>query len=240
MKGKLNIKKIIIISIITILSLVVILLAALLLIKEKNDYYFEKCESFEVQNFNLSDGQIVFIGDSITDLYLLDDYYSDLDLACYNRGISGDFTLGVLNRLEVSVFDLNPSVIVLMIGTNDINGGRSVDALINSYKMIIDKIYEKLPNVTLYCMSIIPQNKDLEEYTELNVDNNNTKVIEANIEISKLCQENNIAYLDIYSKLLDENNYLDKKYSDDGIHLNANGFQVWTELLKPYLLEEVL
>ena len=207
MKSKINMRKIITISVITTLILVIILLVILLYLKEKNEYYIEKCDSFEVQNFNLSDGQIVFVGDSITDLYLLDNYYSDLNLACYNRGISGDSTLGVLNRLDVSIFDINPSIIVLMIGTNDINGGRSVDSTISNYKKIVDEIYEELPNVKLYCMSIIPQNKELEEYTNLKVDVNNKKIIEANKQIHKICQENNAIYLDLYSKLLDENNY---------------------------------
>ena len=62
----------------------------------------------------------MFVGDSITDLYVLDDHYADLPQAVYNRGIGGDTTAGVLARLQVSVLDLQPDVVVLMIGTNDL------------------------------------------------------------------------------------------------------------------------
>ena len=69
---------------------------------DDKSYYQKKCDSYAVQNTNLSKGQIIFIGDSITDLYPLDDYYADLNLVTYNRGIGGDTTQGVLERLKVS------------------------------------------------------------------------------------------------------------------------------------------
>ena len=56
-----------------------------------------------------------------------------------------------------------------------------------------------------------------------------------NEEIQKLCNEFGCTYIDLHSNLLDENGYLRKNLSDDGIHLNANGFEIWTSLLKPYL-----
>ena len=65
-------------------------------------YYNRKCLAYSVENANYSKEQIVFIGDSITDLYTLDSYYS-LTLATYNRGIGGDTTEGVLKRLDVSL-----------------------------------------------------------------------------------------------------------------------------------------
>ena len=232
--------KAIIITIIVLLSIAVIVLTCLLVIKEvrKCDYYEQKCDSFEVQNANLSKGQIVFIGDSITDLYKLDSYYADLDLALYNRGIGADTTKGVKARLDVSIFDIEPSVIVLMIGTNDINWGRSVKDTMETYHEIVEEIYAKLPEVKLYCMSVIPQNKDIEKYAPLSVDNNLKKIKELNKEIEGLAKEVSATYLDLYSRLLDEEGYLDKEYSNDGLHLDHEGFVVWTELLKPYLLKK--
>ena len=219
---------------IVVLSLVIILLVINLVVKDikKSDYYQGKCSSFAVQNANLSKGQIVFIGDSITDLCKLDDYYKDVELALYNRGISADTTEGLKKRLQVSVFDIEPAIIVMMIGTNDISWGRSADAIIKTYREIVAEIYEKLPNVKLYCMSVIPQNKDLEEYAPLNVDNNLKKINELNGKIKNLSTEFGFTYLNLYPLLLDSDGYLDKSYSDDGIHLNHNGFVVWSNLVK--------
>ena len=202
---------------------------------ETREYYHNKVASFEIQNSNLSEGQIVFIGDSITDLYPLDSYYADLDRACYNRGIGGDTTQGVIDRLKVSIFDVNPSTIVLMIGTNDVDGGIPNDKIIENYKIILSEINKNQPMVELYFVSVIPKNKDLEGYTDLDVDKNNKTILMINEEIQKLCNEFGCTYIDLHSNLLDENGYLRKNLSDDGIHLNANGFEIWTSLLKPYL-----
>ena len=199
-------------------------------------YYNAKCESYVAQNFNLSRGQIVFIGDSITDLCPLDDYYADLDLACYNRGIGGDTTSGVLARLEVSVFDLAPSKVVLLIGTNDINGNVENEKILENYGRILSEIRTKLPDTEIYMMSVIPQNEDLETYSEIKVAETTERILSLNVELRKLAvNDEKIHYFDLFSLLADENNRLKKQYSDDGIHLNAGGFEVWSGLIKPHL-----
>ena len=239
---KITKKDIIYLSIIALLVVSTVVLSVLLVVAnykqqsfEHGEYYHNKVTSFGVQNANLSEGQIVFIGDSITDLYSLDSYYSDLNRACYNRGIGGDTTQGVIDRLKVSIFDVNPSTIVLMIGTNDIDGGVPNETIIENYKIILSEINKNQPMVELYFVSVIPQNKDLESYTQLNVDKNNNTILTINEEIKKLCDEFGCTYIDLHSNLIDENGYLRKELSDDGIHLNANGFEIWTNLLKPYL-----
>ena len=239
---KITKKDIIYLSIIALLVISTVVLSVLLVVAnykkqsfEHGEYYHNKVTSFGVQNANLSEGQIVFIGDSITDLYPLDSYYSDLNRACYNRGIGGDTTQGVIDRLKVSIFDVNPSTIVLMIGTNDIDGGVPNETIIENYKIILSEINKNQPMVELCFVSVIPQNKDLESYTQLNVDKNNNTILTINEEIKNLCDEFGCTYIDLHSNLIDENGYLRKELSDDGIHLNANGFEIWTNLLKPYL-----
>ena len=207
-------------------------------LSDSTRYYNNKCQSYATQNVNLAKGQIVFIGDSITDLYILDQHYADLPLATYNRGIGGDTTQGVLNRLKVSAFDIVPSVIVLMIGTNDINGNYEKAGIFERYEKIIDEIYKNLPDVTLFCMSVIPQNEVLETYSAIKVENTTKIIFEVNAHIKALAREKGATYLDVFSLLADENDRLIKEYSDDGLHLNEKGLAVWTKLLKPYLLAE--
>jgi len=202
-----------------------------LTLQPTQEYYDNKCFSFSVQNANLAKKQIVFLGDSITDLYVLDDHYADLPQAVYNRGIGGDTTAGVLARLQVSVLDLQPDVVVLMIGTNDVNGGVAEETILQNYESILDTIKSGIPGVQIYCMSIIPQNKQL----EIDVDTSMQKIRQLNPKIKALAEEKGAVYLDLYPLLLDENGYLRTDYSDDGIHLNFTGLQVWTALLKPYL-----
>ena len=204
-------------------------------LSDSTRYYNNKCQSYATQNVNLAKGQIVFIGDSITDLYILDQHYADLPLATYNRGIGGDTTQGVLNRLQVSAFDIVPSVIVLMIGTNDINGNYEKAGIFERYEKIIDEIYKNLPDVTLFCMSVIPQNEVLETYSAIKVENTTKIIFEINAYIKALAREKGATYLDVFSLLADKNDRLIKEYSDDGLHLNEKGLTVWTNLLKPYL-----
>lgn len=225
---------------------VVLLLAAVITLsillgqkkaKEEAQLYYDiKCDSYVTQNANLAKGQIVFIGDSITDLYILDEHYADLPLATYNRGIGGDYTDGVLGRLDVSLFDIAPSRVVLMIGTNDINWGSSEDTILANYEKILDAIYAALPDVELYCMSIIPQNTQLMEYSTIDVHATTQKILSINPKIKELAEGKGATYLDLFSRLADENNHLIRAYSDDGLHLNKAGLDVWTELLKPYLI----
>lgn len=199
-------------------------------------YYENKCQSFATQNVNSAKGQIVFIGDSITDLYILDDHYADLPLAVYNRGIGGDTTEGLLARLDVSVLDIAPAYVVMMIGTNDVNGNVSNDKFLSNYEKILDTIYSALPEVQIYCMSIIPQNEQLSDASSIDVTSTTKRILQLNPRIQQLAEKKGAAYLDLFSLLADENQYLIDAYSDDGLHLNNAGLQVWTDLLKPMLL----
>lgn len=231
--------------VISVLAIAVIILSIMLANRDFFDtrtdmqkYYDNKCQSFLIQNANSAKGQIVFIGDSITDMYVLDDHYADLPLACYNRGIGGDTTSGVLNRLDVSVFDVEPSTVVLMIGTNDINGGLDEKGILERYSKIIDEIYSTLPDVKLYCMSIIPQNSQIEEYSTINLSDTTERILKINPKIRQIAEEKGAKYLDLFPLLADENNHLISEYSDDGLHLNYKGLSVWTALIKPYLSGE--
>lgn len=198
-------------------------------------YYDNKVFSYRIQNTNLSKGQVVFIGDSITDLYVLDDHYGDLDLACYNRGIGGDTTAGVLKRLQVSVFDLEPSVVVLMIGTNDVNGNQPENEILDRYRQIVEAIRTTLPDTKLHCVSVIPQNKQLEEYSEIDVDHTTEVILRLNPEIRQIAEAAGAQYIDLFPLLADADNFLLPQYSDDGIHLNETGLAVWTEQMLPLL-----
>lgn len=222
---------------VAIISVCLIRFGAMRAVSDAKKYYNNKVSAFSVENFNSSTGQIVFVGDSITDLYKLDSYYADLDLASYNRGIGGDTTQGVIERLNVSIFDIMPSKIVLMIGTNDVNGNVQNEKILSNYRIIFDEIKKNQPTVDVFVMSIIPQNKDIEKAAGIDVTKNNKTIKYLNSEIKNLCGEYGYSFLEFYDLLLDEEGYLDKEYSDDGLHLNAAGFEIWTEVLKPYLMK---
>jgi len=239
-KKKITKKDVIYLVIIALLVIAVVTISVLWGISRSKDkesapsYYDKKCASFAVQNTNLSRGQIVFIGDSITDLFPLDGYFQDLPLATYNRGISGDMTAGVLARLQVSLYDLAPSKIVLLIGINDINFGVPTETTIRNYHTILGEIKAHLPTTAVYCLSILPMNETVIAYG-VNLDAALARTKEINHSISSFTTEFGYTYVDLFSSVADENERLIAGYSDDGLHLNANGFAVWANVIKPHL-----
>ena len=200
---------------------------------KEQSYYDKKVAAFAVENSNYSKGQIIFVGDSITDLCPLDNYYQDLPKKTYNRGIGGDTTDGLYRRLKVSLYDIEPSEIVLMIGINDLNLGKPIDEIVQNYENILSDIKVHLPNTKLIAMSIIPMNEEMVYFPD--IDAQNQKVITANSRIKPLVEEKEYTYLDLFSSVKTENNRLIKEYSEDGIHLNDAGFKVWAGLVKPLL-----
>ena len=230
-------KNILMYVILAILFIVVSGTVAATVVVNKNkqvasDYYNKKCAAFEMQNYNSAIGQIVFIGDSITDGFVLDNYYAGYPLATYNRGIGGDSTAGVLKRLNVSAFDLAPTKIVLMIGINDINGGLSKTTIVKNYEEILSRISENLPSTEVYCMSILPVNETLNKHLNVDVKKINNTVRDVNKEIDKLAIKFNYTYVNLFPYFSDENDMLHEKYSVDGVHLTDAAYRVWSHHLK--------
>lgn len=193
--------------------------------------YEEKLENFISENSSFEKNQIVFIGDSITAGYRLNRYYPNLNLKTYNRGISGDTTDWLTTRLQISLFDLVPTQVILMIGTNDINGGKNAEEIASNYQHILSLIASNLPNTEVCCVSIIPQNK---EYSQ-SASENNLRIKETNTKIEELARSFGYEYVNLFDRLIDENGFLKRNYSSDGLHLNQKGYRVWTEVMKEFL-----
>ena len=203
-------------------------------VKDGDSYYRQKCAAFALENKHLSKGQIVFIGDSITDYYPLDAAYADLPLAAYNRGIGGDMTSGVLARLEVSLFELEPSKISLLIGINDVNRGVSDETLLANYKEILDRIQTRLPATKVFCISILPMNAKAAEM-KLDYESATERIPALNGAIQTLAEAHGYKFINLYPLFKDEKNHLIEAYSVDGLHLSAEGYAIFTNTLKPEL-----
>ena len=197
-------------------------------------YYDQKCAAFALENANLSEGQIVFIGDSITDGYHLNNHYNDLPLATYNRGIGGDVTSGVIARLKTSVIDLKPSKVIMMIGINDINSGRTNDEIMTNYKTIINGIQTNLPATQIICQSVLPMDSRVTAWG-IDLPNAIQKIKDLNARIKTYVESKGILFVDLFTHFKDENDQLIPSYSYDGVHPNAAGYDVWTSVLKPLL-----
>jgi len=169
---------------------------------------------------------IVFLGDSITD----EGEWSALfpALPVENRGIGGDTTLGVLNRLH-QVIVLQPSQIFLMIGTNDLCFGRSIPDTIANYRQILTRLHTELPNTKIYIQSVLPFNDALFPSRSLRTNNN---IKQLNTEINKLAQTYHDPYIDLTPAFSGPSGRLPAQYTTDGLHLNASGYLLWRDQIK--------
>jgi len=184
-------------------------------------------------------GGIVFVGDSITDFFRLNEFFHGIYVI--NRGIGGDTTDGVLKRLNESVFALLPSKVFLLIGTNDIGENKSDEHIIRNIKEIIDMIREKCPETQIYLQSIYPvsrvNDKKINKYIVGR--RTNERIRRINGELKKIAREKDIVYIDVFSHLTDENGNLKLEYTVEGLHLTIEGYRVCADVLRPYVLDNV-
>lgn len=181
------------------------------------------------------DDNYLFLGDSITDFYDLDKYYEDLPVV--NSGINGNRTTDILNDMKNRVYRYNPSKVFLLIGTNDIIDGKENDEIINNIKKIIELIKKNRPYAEIYLESIYPVNKTDNDKISLSMvsSRDNDQITEINKKLKQYCDDKKITYIDLYSKLVDDEGNLKLDYTKEGLHLSDDGYKVVTEEISKYI-----
>jgi len=149
-----------------------------------------------------------------------------------NRGISGDITFGVVERLA-EVTAGKPAKVFILIGINDISRDIPDSFILDNYRKIIQGIKSASPNTKIYFHTLLPVNNEFTQFK--NHYNKDQHILFVNEGLKKLAAKENITCIDLYPHFLDSNRKLEKKYTIDGLHLNAAGYAVWKEILQPYL-----
>lgn len=188
----------------------------------ENVKYIERESLFRQYNSeNVCD--IVFLGDSITQRC---DFNELMNISnSVNRGIEGDTTEGILNRIE-EIVELKPKKIFIMIGINDLAQEIEKGKILSNFKEIILFLHKNIPQTEVYIESILPvANKS-------SIDNQ--LIYEMNSRIKELSTAESAEYIDIFSKVYDGSE-LDSKYTIDGIHLLGEGYDVIRQTIKPYI-----
>jgi len=191
---------------------------------ENTPYYLQRETLFK--SLPKSQEEIIFLGDSITDGCEWDELFHNSNIV--NRGIGGDSTQGILNRLNEITSD-QPSKVFIMIGINDLHLlNKKSNDIIENYKTILETIKNDSPNTKIHIQSVLPINSTLIK------DANNQDIIQLNTSLKLLAKEKNCIYIDLYSKFCKDGE-LNLDYSNDGIHLLGNGYLFWRDSIKKYL-----
>lgn len=188
--------------------------------KIQNDpYYKHKKSQFNMLSQNTK-YTTTMLGDSITDEAqwdeLLDNPYVQ------NRGISGDTTDGVLERLDS--INNNIKQVFIMIGVNDIMRAKEVDEVYSNYLKIIKHFQEK--NIKVYIQSTL-------FIGEKRAGNFNSKVEDLNKRLEKYAKDNSITFINL-NPIFAPNKVLEKKFTFDDLHLNGSAYKLWAQEIKKY------
>ncbi len=192
-------------------------------------YYDQRATLFESLPVTSSD--IIFLGNSLTDGCEWAELFGNPRIK--NRGISGDVVMGIFDRID-PVLKGKPAKIFVLTGINDVSHDLTADSVLVLYRTLVNKIKADSPKTKLYIQSLLPVN---DEFTRFPKVHNKTQVIlDINKGLKQLAKEKKCTYIDLYSHLIAPGTQsLDKKYTNDGLHLLGAGYMVWKEVVKPYL-----
>ena len=182
--------------------------------------------------------RVVFMGDSITDMWKLDQSFPSRPYV--NRGISGQTTAQMLVRIYPDVIDLKPAAVVILAGTNDIarNTGPETATMVEENLMAMTELAQKHGIKVILC-SLTP----ISDYAEAppNADNPPppgapgpklvqsarrppAQILELNTWIKKYAAGVGAVYADYFSAVVDGNGMLKDGLSGDGLHPNKQGY----------------
>jgi lysophospholipase L1-like esterase len=150
------------------------------------------------------------------------------------RGISGQTSYQFLLRFREDVIKLNPKVVVINAGTNDVaeNTGPYNEEF--TFGNIVSMVnIAKANKIKVILTSVLPAKgfgwrPDIKDAPE--------KIMALNARIKKYAEENKIPYVDYYTALVDtDGRSIPAKYSRDGVHPLPEGYKVMEALIQPVI-----
>ena len=171
---------------------------------------------------------VVFLGDSITQGWgdQLKGDFGDLKVA--NRGISGDTTRGMLLRLQEDVLALDPSAVILLMGTNDLEEDADAETIAGNVKLIIDAIQKHREETPIILCQVFPSSASKKRSAE--------DITAINQRVSEVVKgDPRITVLDTWTLFANEQGDAKPEEFPDLLHPNRAGYLKWKAALWPIL-----
>jgi len=166
-------------------------------------------------------GGVLLAGDSITEGWLGTDI--DFGVPMSNHGIGWDTVTGLKSRLP-QMLQHSPDKVFILIGTNDIGYNRQAEVMAGELSEIVEVFKREKPSVKIFIQSVMP--REVEALAA--VDN-------INLAYKEVTKEQGVTFIDLGPVFTAPNRTLKPELTYDGLHLNEKGYQVWAEVLKPYI-----
>ena len=199
------------------------------LVGERSEYHNTRLAEFIEENKTVDKCDILFLGDSLTDGYNYNIPYPEY--FSLNRGIGGDRTDDLIDMLEEAVYAVNPELVVLLIGGNDVLAGRSDGYILDNIEYIIDKI-QKNTDAKILVQSFYPLGGEWAE--------KGARMRTLNPCVELLCAEKGCYFIDMYTPLAESpDGDFKPEYTAEGVHLSDAGRKVVVETLKPVIYDIV-
>lgn len=193
------------------------------------DGYVKRWPEFRerwAQEVEKDQGAVVFLGDSITQGWGKEfkGLFPGMKLA--NRGIGGDTTRGMLIRLEEDVLALNPSAVVILAGTNDLEVDIEPGDVASNFEDIVQAIKAHDGKVPIVVCQVFPSTADKNRSSE--------DIMKVNELYSAAVKgDSQVTVLDTWTLFAAEDNDADPKWFKDMLHLNPEGYKRWAASLRP-------
>jgi lysophospholipase L1-like esterase len=171
--------------------------------------------------------RVVFMGDSITEGWKPDFLGMFEGKPYINRGISGQTTPQMLVRFRQDVIALQPKVVVILAGTNDIAGNTgptTPEAIEDNFMSMAD--LAKVNGVRVVFSSILPAY----DYPWKPGLKPAEKIVSINAWMKDYCAKNGFVYLDYFPALADDRPGLKPELGADGVHPNKAGYALMAPL----------
>jgi CubicO group peptidase (beta-lactamase class C family)/lysophospholipase L1-like esterase len=196
-------------------------------------HYYNRLLQF-MNEAPVTPNDVVMLGNSITEMGR--DWNERLGTAqphLVNRGISGDVTTGVYDRLH-QILPGHPAKLFLMIGINDVSQQASVDTIVANIRQIVERVQRESPATRLYLQSLLPIDESFDRYKGLA--GKTDTVPEINRRLEALAAEKGIRFINLFPLFtVKGTNVMRRDVTFDGLHLNDEGYKIWVKLLKKEL-----
>lgn len=195
-----------------------------------DSYYYRRAALFDVLPLKSTD--IVMLGNSLIDGCEWHELLQDNRIR--NRGITSDVVAGVHDRLH-AITSGSPAKVFLLIGINDVSHDIGADSIARAITDVVRCIRRASPSTRVYVQSLLPIDTS-KGYSRLV--GKDEVICDINRRLEAAAEPCGYRYIDLYSHFTTGDTHkLNPAYTNDGLHLTAEGYLLWGKLLKPYIDE---